>query len=66
MFGRPLTERQEGRFILVDEPPNVVNVPPEEVGDLLRATVSEANPNHLRRCAPHDAEAVEVLVFRNK
>ena len=47
----------------LNEPPVVVF---EEAYDITGSAVSETDPNHLGRCAVHQAHLVEVSVLRNQ
>ena len=58
--------REEGSLRLViklNEPPVVVF---KEAYDITGSAVSETDPNHLGRCAVHQAHLVEVSVLRDQ
>ena len=67
VLGRPvLTKRQECGFILIGETLNIGVILPQKLRHFLRAAVSTANPDNLRRRAEEHTEAVKVLILTYK
>ena len=57
---------QQCDLALINEPPNLRLVAPQQSRDILSRTIADANPNDFRRRARQDAQAVRVFVFRDE
>lgn len=63
---RALPQDKEGCLVVLDEGSDLVRPLPEQSVNDTRRAVPESHANHLGRCATHDAQPMEVFIFRDE